>query len=79
MKKSRHTLAKHARMYAIDLWGMMSVVWLSGEPIDDMSSGRFCLLKGIGIASLILCGLVGKRLYKAGLLPEMNNGNGCKI
>lgn len=53
--------------------------WLSGEPIDDMALGKFCLLKGIGLASLGLCCLVGKRLDKAGLLPDMDDENDCEI
>ena len=70
MKKNKQTIAKYTRLYAIGLWGILSIIWLSGEPIDDMALGKFCLLKGIGLASLGLCCLVGKRLDKAGLLPD---------
>lgn len=64
MKKNKQTIAKYTRLYAIGLWGILSIIWLSGEPIDDMALGKFCLLKGIGLASLGLCCLVGKRLPK---------------
>ena len=52
MKKDKQTIAKYTRLYAIGLWGILSIIWLSGEPIDDMALGKFCLLKGIGLASL---------------------------
>lgn len=67
------TILKYIRLYAIGLWGILSFIWLSGEPIDDMALGKFYLLKGIGLASLGLCCLVGKRLDKAGLLPDMED------
>ena len=79
MKKNKQTNAKDPRLYAIGLWGILSIIWLSGEPIDDMALGKFCLLKGIGLASLGLCCLVGKRLDKAGLLPDMDDENDCEI
>ena len=46
MKKNKQTIAKYPRLYAIGLWGILSIIWLSGEPIDDMALGKFCLLKG---------------------------------
>ena len=79
MKKNKQTIAKYTRLYAIGLWGILSIIWLSGEPIDDMALGKFCLLKGIGLASLGLCCLVGKRLDKAGLLPDMDDENECEV
>ena len=45
MKKNKQTIAKYTRLYAIGLWGILSIIWLSGEPIDDMALGKFCLLK----------------------------------
>lgn len=74
MKKNKQTIAKYTRLYAIGLWGILSIIWLSGEPIDDMALGKFCLLKGIGLASLGLCCLVGKRLPKIELRIT-NNGH----
>ena len=71
------TIIKYACFYAIGLWGIASLIYLSGEPIDDMALGKFCLLKGIGLASLGLCCLVGKVLNKAGLLPEMKDEEDC--
>lgn len=79
MKRDNNTLAKHACMYAIDLWAMLSVIWIAGEPITDMTTGEFCLLKGIGFTSLGLCLLVGKRLDKAGLLPDIGKSKDSKI
>ena len=79
MKKDKQTIAKYARLYAIGLWGILSVIWLSSEPIGDMAWRKFCLLKGIGLASLGLCCLGGKRLDNAGLLPNMDVENDCEI
>ena len=75
MKKNKQTIAKYTRLYAIGLWGILSIIWLSGEPIDDMALGKFCLLKGIGLASLGVCCLLGKRLDYAGQLRHMDNDN----
>ena len=33
MKKNKQTIAKYTRLYAIGLWGILSIIWLSGEPI----------------------------------------------
>jgi hypothetical protein len=79
MKTNKQTIAKYARLYAIGLWGFLSIIWLAGEPIDDMTLGKFCLLKGIGLASLGLCCLTGKRLDKAGLLSDMDDEKDCEI
>jgi len=79
MKKDKQTIAKYARMYAIGLWGILSILWLYSEPIDDMSLGKLCLLKGGGLISMGLCCLVGERLNKAGLLPDMDDENDCEI
>lgn len=68
------TILKQAYFYAIGLWGIASLIYLSGEPIDEnMPLGTFCLLKGIGLASLGLCCLVAKRLNRAGKLPDMED------
>ena len=37
MKKNKQTIAKYTRLYAIGLWGILSIIWLSGEPIDDIA------------------------------------------
>jgi hypothetical protein len=80
MKTTKTEIAKKARLYAIATWGILSLFYIAGEPIDDnMPIGTFILLKLIGFASLGLCLLVGKRLDKAGLLPDMDNKNDCEI
>ena len=80
MKTNKRTIAKYIRLYAIGFWGMLSFIYIAGEPIDDnMAIGEFFLLKMLGIASLGLCALIGKRLDKAGLLPEMKDEEDCKI
>lgn len=80
MKTSKQKIAKHIRLYAVGTWGILSLLYIAGEPIDDsMSIGEFFLLKMLGLASLGLCALVGKRLDKAGLLPEIKDEEDCKI
>lgn len=81
MKTDKRTIAKYIRLYSIGLWGVVSFIYIAGEPIDEnMPIGDFCLLKMLGFVSLGLCMLVGKRLNKAGRLPEMEDSeNDCKI
>ena len=81
MKTDKRTIAKYIRLYAIGLWGVVSFIYIAGEPIDEnMPIGEFCLLKLLGFASLGLCALVAKRLNKAGKLPDMEDDeNDCKI
>lgn len=81
MKTDKRTIAKYIRLYAIGLWGVISFIYIAGEPIDEiMPIGEFCLLKLLGFASLGLCMLVGKRLNKAGKLPDMeDNENDCEL
>lgn len=81
MKTDKQTIVKYIRLYAIGLWGIVSFIYIAGEPIDEnMPIGEFCFLKLLGFASLGLCMLTGKRLNKAGKLPELNdNENECEI
>lgn len=81
MRTDKRTIAKYIRLYAIGLWGVLSFIYIAGEPIDEnMPIGEFCFLKLLGFASLGLCMLVGKRLNKAGKLPDMDdNENDCEI
>ena len=80
MNTSKHKIAKYARMYALGLWGVLSILYIAGEPIDeDMPFGTFCLLKLIGLISLGVCYTVGKRLHRAGMLPDTNEDKDCEI
>lgn len=81
MKTDKQTIAKYIRLYSIGLWGVLSFIYIAGEPIDEnMPIGDFCLLKMLGFVSLGLCMLVGKRLNKAGKLPDMEDSeNDCEI
>lgn len=81
MKTDKRTIAQHIRLYAIGLWGVLSILYIAGEPIDEnMAIGEFCILKLIGFASLGLCMLVGNKWNKAGKLPDMEDDkNDCKI
>lgn len=80
MKTSKQKIAKYARMYALGIWGILSILYLAGEPIDeDMPFGIFCFLKLIGLVSLGLCFYVGVRLDRAGMLPDMDDDNDCEI
>lgn len=74
MKTSKKKIAKYICLYAIGLWGILSIIYLSGEPVDEnMPIGTFCLCKLAGFASLGLCLLVGKVLNRAGKLPDMED------
>ena len=75
------SILKHACFYAIGIWGIASLIYLSGEPIDDnMPLSTFCICKLAGFASLGLCLIVGKVLNRAGMFPDMeDNENDCEI
>lgn len=80
MKTSKQKIAKYARMYALGLWGVLSILYIAGEPIDEtMTFGTFCLLKLIGFVSLGLCFYVGICLDRAGMLPDIDDDNDCEI
>lgn len=80
MKTTKQKIAKYVRMYALGLWGVLSILYIAGEPVDeDMPLGTFCLLKLIGFVSLALCFYVGVRLDRAGMLPDMDDDNDCEI
>lgn len=81
MKIDKCEIIKHIRLYAIGFWGVVSFLYIAGEPIDEnMPIGEFCLLKLLGFISLGACVLVGKRLNRAGKLPDMeDNENDCEL
>lgn len=80
MKTSKQKIAKHICLYALCLWGVLSILYIGGEPIDEnMLFDTFCILKLIGLVSLGLCFYVGVRLDRAGILPDMDDDNDCKI
>ena len=79
MKTSKKKIAKYICLYAIGLWGILSIIWLSGEPIDNMPLGTFCICKLAGFASLGLCLIVGKVLDRAGMFPELKDEEDCKL
>lgn len=71
---------KYACFYAVGLWGMASLTYLSGEPIDEnMPLSTFCICKLVGLASLGLCLIVGKVLNRAGMFPEFKDEEDCKL
>lgn len=79
MKISGQNIAKYIRMYALVFWGLASILYIAGDPVDECLSFRaFCLLKLAGFVSLGLCCYVGLCLHKADMLPNMADDNDCK-
>lgn len=61
-------------MYALVFWGLVSVLYIAGEPVDEcMPLGRFCLLKAAGMVSFGMCACVWLRLQRAGMLPVLDD------
>ena len=60
------------RLWILGIWGFLSFIVLAGEedPRDPMPFGEFFLIKAVAMASLLICFYVGKRLHRAGYLPE---------
>lgn len=81
MKMNKQTIAAYARLYAIGIWGIVSFIYITGEPIDEnMPIGKFCLFKLLGFFSLGLCMLIARSLNKAGKLPDIEHDqNDCQI
>lgn len=75
MKKQPSKFVQNLILWAIALWGFISFIIIAGEedPLDPMPLGRFCLIKSLGLASLVLCFLTGKWADKKGLLPDEIN------
>lgn len=71
-KTQRSKAVQWAALWFLGVWGFLSFIVLAGEvaPCDPMPFGEFFLIKALAIASLLLCYYVGKRLHKAGYLPE---------
>lgn len=76
MKILGRNITKHIRMYALGIWGVLSLLYIAGEPIDEgMPLGKFCLLKAAGMLSFGLCACVWRRLQRAGMLPVLDDDN----
>jgi len=58
-------------MTLLAFWGMGSFLALSGESIEPVPTREFYLTKAIALASFVLCIIVGRLLYKKGLLPDL--------
>lgn len=71
-KTQRSKAVKWSAMWLLALWGFASFIVLAGEedPRDLMPFGEFFLIKAVAMASLLICFYVGKRLNRAGYLPE---------
>lgn len=67
----KKSVKQWAIMIALTLWGFASFLFLSGESIEPMPTSELLYTKGIALASFAACILVGKLLYKKGLLPDL--------
>jgi len=70
--KKLDEIKKHIALYMIGLWGILSFIYLMGDPIDEnIPLSKFLVLKLIGFLSLAICILAGRALDKAGYFPEL--------
>lgn len=71
-KTQRRKAVQWAAIWFLGVWGFLSFIVLAGEedPNNPMSLGEFCLMKAGAMASLLICFYIGKRLHRAGYLPE---------
>lgn len=73
--KASNTL-QWVRLIVLVAWGVSSVILIACEenPGDDpMPIIQFVLIKVIGLCSFTCCIIVGKRLERKGMLPEMED------
>lgn len=68
MKKS----VKKTVLTVLFVWGILSFLVIAGErnPESSLNILVFYVIKVLALASLILCICVGKRMHRAGKLPE---------
>lgn len=71
-KTQRSKAVRWAALWILCILGFISFIVLAGEesPNNPMSLGEFFLIKLGGMASLLICFYVGKRLHRAGYLPD---------
>lgn len=71
-KTQRSKAVRWATLWVLGIWGFISFIVLAGEedPNNPLSLGEFFFMKVGAMASLLICFYVGKRLHRAGYLPE---------
>jgi hypothetical protein len=69
MKNKFSEIWKWAVFYMLFGTGFLAFLVLAGEN-DEMPIGTFCLYKLGAIVVILLCVWAGKKLEKAGLLPQ---------
>ena len=69
--KTKKSIKQWAIMTLLAFWGMGSFLALSGESIEPVPTREYYYSKVIALASFTLCIIVGKFLYKKGLLPDL--------
>lgn len=69
MKRKYTEFGKWVLFYALGIVGFFAFMMLAGEN-DEMPLGKFILYKMAAMAVLALCYCIGKRLYRAGILPK---------
>jgi len=71
MKRKAIKLAISA---AVMLWGLVSVIFLAGEPVEEMTTlSEFVVVKLAGLASLLLCIKAASALERRGYMIEFEN------
>lgn len=67
MKRQVANSMKKVVLFAVCAWGLLSVLFLSGEPASaDMPEGKFALLKLAGFISLAGAIIVGRWAMRKG-------------
>lgn len=71
-KTQRSKAVKWAVLWILGIWGFLSFIVLAGEedPNNPMPFSEFLIIKAGAMASFLLCFYVGKRLHRAGYLPD---------
>lgn len=74
MKMKNNKYVQWTLLSALMIWGMFSFMILAGDEKtnEPLTLLNFFLIKFGAFASLALCCLVGRLLYKARLLPEID-------
>lgn len=55
------------------LWGLVSVIFLAGEPVEEMTFGEFVIVKLAGASSLLLCIKAASALERRGCMIEFED------
>lgn len=63
-------IAQNIAAFILCGWGLFSLMYIAGDPIDPMSDTEFIIRKLFGVISLAVSVMMGATLDRHGWLPD---------